>query len=291
MPLLLAQNILRHLAGLGVFTTAFGGGEPFLHPDLFEIASFARRVGIVPNITTRGHFINDQTAEACQVFGNIHLSCNSLSEAQSLTNAVRRLRNFRISPGINLLATKASLPDFPGIFNWCAREQISRVLILRYKTTAANSEMASHFSLSVEQELGLLPTIRKLARKHRLMPLIDCSLFPALAVHGPRHEDLIFYDVNGCQGGDAFISITVDGHFKPCSFWPESFGSVLHLTRQTWQTHDRLEHFRRRNRRSCGACALMEICRGGCRLESDTLCHRAGQPPVLGHAGAFPWRV
>lgn len=270
MPLPQAQSILRHLASLKVFTVAFGGGEPFLHPDLFEIAEYARTVGIVPNITTRGGLISETNVERCQVFGNLHLSAHSLTDLSGLANTIRLLQSCGVHPGLNFLVSRLSFPELPDIVKACKTFRISRLLCLRFKRTAHNAGASQELSLTREQELGFYPALRKSARQFGIVPLIDCSFFPALAIHRPDRRMLETADVNGCQGGNAFISITADGYFKPCSFWPEDFGPVLELTPEIWKNHPELSAFRGSRKSNCRDCQLEELCCGGCRLDSNS---------------------
>lgn len=280
-----AQSVLDALARLHVFTVAFGGGEPFLHPQLFEIAAYARAKGIVPNITTNGCHIDDANARRCAVFGNIHLSCHSVADLAILDAPLNRLRACGIQAGLNVLATSETLADFPAIFAWGQARGVARVLILKFKTTAANRP-SSPLRLSSGQEAGLLPLIKRLARKHRLMPLIDCSLFPALAVHQPPEQDVRFFDVNGCQGGNAFLAVMPDGQFKPCSFWPHTFGNVTELTPEGWFSNPGLVQFRKGRRHvACGQCHFLDLCNGGCPLEAEPLCQIHHRTAVAGLTG------
>ncbi|MCL2147288.1 MAG: radical SAM protein, partial [Synergistaceae bacterium] len=68
----MAKAVIDKLSDMGVFSLSFGGGEPALHPNIFEIAAYAREKQILPNITTNGLTMTEQFAEECSVFGNIH---------------------------------------------------------------------------------------------------------------------------------------------------------------------------------------------------------------------------
>ena len=48
------EQTLDDLAARGVFTVAFGGGEPILRDDLGELAKSARARGLLPVVTTSG---------------------------------------------------------------------------------------------------------------------------------------------------------------------------------------------------------------------------------------------
>jgi len=132
-------------------------------------------------------------------------------------------------------------------------------------------------ALEPSQERALIPLVRRLARRYGIMPMLDCSLFPALVRSRPKRRDLEFFDVNGCVGGHAILAITVDGQFKPCSFCATPCGDALGLTREEWVGNAALAAFRlARMRPSCTGCSYLDLCRGGCRVGEPFACEHAG---------------
>ena len=272
MPLDLARGIIDRLADMDVFTIALGGGEPFLHPRLFEITQYARDRGLVPNITTNGLHIDRRMAERCQVFGSIHLSCHNVSELTCLEEAACLLRKTGVDIGLNVLVSTETYPGLAAIWAWCAEQGISRILLLKFKLTGKNRD-SRDMALSPSQEQALVPLMRRLARKHPVMPMLDCSFFPALAWHRPKRKDIEFFDVNGCVGANAILAVTVDGRFKPCSFWPAPFGDALALDRNTWSEDPDLSEFRRsRLCNACSGCTYGDLCNGGCPVAVTPWC-------------------
>jgi radical SAM protein with 4Fe4S-binding SPASM domain len=266
MSLDLAKRILDHLASWGVFTVALGGGEPLTHPDVFAIAAHARKRGLVPNMTTNGVLLDVGLAAECSVFGNVHLSCHCTSELPRLAESVRALRGAGVTPGLNVLVSAGTFGQLDEIWAWARRQGIGQVLALKFKLTAQNRDRAD-LLLSVEQERAMLPAIGRLSRRYGVMPMLDCSLFPALAAGRPRRHTLEFFDVNGCLGGNAYLAVDVDGRYKPCSFWDKPFGDVLALERGEWVGNRKLRSFREsRIAPECGGCEYLELCNGGCRV-------------------------
>lgn len=277
MPLDEARRIIDLLAAMNVFTVALGGGEPLLHPHVFEIARYARDRAIVPNMTTNGLCIDAATAEACRVFGSIHVSCHDASELDRLTATFRQLRAAGIDPGLNLLVSGCTYDRLRDILKWCARQRVSRVLFLKFKLTE-NNRQCGDMILTREQERELLPIIRRQLRFSGIMPLLDCSFFPALAVHKPRKRDLERFDVNGCQGAAAYLAITVDGMVKPCSFCSDTVGGLELLNREAWVKSAALCAFRNGPRNEqCAKCNYSDLCNGGCRICRVQCCQDGGE--------------
>lgn len=268
----LAKSIIDKLAELNVFTVSFGGGEPLLYPHIFELAQYTRNKNIAPNITSNGVNIDYTVAKHCKVFASIHLSLHSIDDIEILEPAIKNLKKAGIIPGINLLLTEEICNELDKVFAWMSKMNITRVLALRFKITSVNEKYKS-MQLLTEQEKSLYPILKKLSRKYKILLMIDCSLFPTLAIHKPNKKELEQFDVNGCMGGNMYIAIDIDGSYRPCSFWPKTFGNVRELTFKEWQVNKDLIEFRKgKSNLICGNCNYGELCNYGCRLLKTQVC-------------------
>ena len=263
-----AKTVIDKLAELGVFSLSFGGGEPTLHPDVFEIAEYAREKQILPNMTTNGLTMTEHFAEKCAVFGNVHFSIHKLDDMNHIFSAARIYRKATGKrPGINLLLTTETVPHLDEILYEIKQADIRLVLFLRYKITAKNRDI---HNLCVDNELSYISVrLKQLQRANkRLMFLYDCSLFEVLAEN--NFSDINTYrkyDNNGCLGVNAYIAIDINGMYKPCSFWHESLGDVSDIDFYHWIHNPQLNKFRNmRKGESCKQCEFEELCVGGCRL-------------------------
>jgi len=68
------KRALDILAEMNVFHIALGGGEALERDDLFEIAEYARRKGLVPNLTVSGMGITPDIAQKMKIFGQVNVS-------------------------------------------------------------------------------------------------------------------------------------------------------------------------------------------------------------------------
>ena len=263
-----AEAVIDKLAELGVFSLSFGGGEPTLHSGIFELAEYARKKQILPNMTTNGLTMTKQFAEMCSVFGNVHFSIHKLEDMTHVFSAMRIYRKATGNkPGLNLLLTAETLPKLEEILYLARKSGVRKVLFLRYKTTSKNLDVQG---LGIEGELENLPSrFKKLNRANKqIIFLFDCSLFELLAENNFADINTYRkYDSNGCQGGNAYIAVDVNGMYRPCSFWDEAFGNVLDIDFEKWILNPKLNQFRNMKRdESCSCCEFLELCCGGCRL-------------------------
>jgi len=268
IPLERAKAVVDKLSELGLLSISFGGGEPTLYSHLFELAEYAREKNVLPNITTNALNMTDDLAEKFSVFGAAHFSIHTLADMAHVFPAIRMYRKLSGGdPGLNLLLTSETLPHLDEILSGARKSGVKKVLFLRYKITAKNVDVQE---LRVDDELKNLPNILKSLSwsNRRMMSLIQCSLFEELAENDAADIDTYRkHDLNGCQGGNAFIAIDINGMFKPCSFWHETMGNVLEIDFDNWISNPKLNAFREMRRGAeCAGCRFLELCNGGCRL-------------------------
>jgi radical SAM protein with 4Fe4S-binding SPASM domain len=268
-----AKTVIEKLSELGVFSLSFGGGEPTLHPEVFEIAAYAREKQILPNMTTNGLTMTEDFAKACSVFGNVHFSIHKPQDMSHVFSAMRVYRKATGNkPGLNLLITTETLPCLDVILFNARKSGVKVVLFLRYKTTIKNADTQE---LCLDNRLAELPERFKQLQQanKRLMFLYDCSLFEVLAENNFADTSTYYkYDNNGCLGGNAYIAIDVNGMYKPCSFWHEPFGNVSDITFENWIHSSELNEFRTMIRNEfCTRCEYIKLCVGGCRLLHDKI--------------------
>lgn len=263
-----AKRIIDNLAELSVLSVSFGGGEPTLYPYIIELAEYTRSKNILPNMTTNGLTMNDEFAKKCRVFGNVHFSIHKPSDIEIAFNAAKIYKkNTGKKAGLNLLITTETYPLLESIVRRANQSAFNKILFLRYKRTSKNTDIND---LPMDDMMPeVFEKLRTLSRKSRLMFLFDCSSLQELAYSKAVSVNMLKkVDANGCLGGNMYIAIDVNGNYKPCSFWNETFGDAEHLNFDNWMNNEKLIAFRNyRASSKCGDCEYMETCSGGCRLE------------------------
>lgn len=277
---------IDELAAAGVFHLALGGGESALLPWLGELLIHARSRGLWPNLTTSGLYDEDTLARVCGyaaqgLFGQINVSLDGLGPAYAAVRGVdgfaqadRALRALRARTprvGINVVLTKAGFADLEGLFRYARQQRLNEVEILRFKPAGRGARAGVYESLRCtdEQHQALLPTVLRLARRHRVRARLDCSLTPFVVHHRPAPRLLRWLSIYGCAGGDLLVAAKPGGSLAPCSFAPTVAASADGL-RAYWQEADAFPPFRtyRAAQAPCQSCEYLALCRGGCRVVS-----------------------
>ena len=113
-----------------------------------------------------------------------------------------------------------------------------------------------------------MPTILKLARKHRLRVRLDCSYTPMVTHHRSRAEVMRWLAIYGCAGGDLLVGAKASGMLTACSFAPPVERRVDGIG-DYWDEDGAFGPFRRWREAAaepCRSCDYLALCRGGCRV-------------------------
>ncbi len=281
---------LQILADAGVFTVAFGGGEPLSRPDLGALAREARRLGLTPVTTTSGLGLTPERARALRDFAQINVSIDGAEAAPGLqeklsTQAMRALALAQVPFGANVVVTRNSFDRLGSLVELVHRAGGREVQLLRLKP-AGRMTQENYLSLRLEaHHIDAFPG--RLQKLHEQTPLpirIDCALVPFLS-----HLDSLSAPASllerggilGCEAGRYLAGIDVAGALRPCSVAEESSAvsadtlttssawSDGPATLRAWRTVP--------SEGACANCRIQKVCRGGCKVVSSFL-GEAGQP-------------
>ena len=153
------------LAEMGVFHIALGGGEALERPDFFELASYVRACGIVPNLTTNGLLMTKETAAKCRI------SARSMSASMARTlreagqeddalagrvRAVDLLLEAGVNVGLNWVVTRQNFDQLTGVFSFAGHRGLTDVEFLRLKPTGRGKLDYFERRLTPAAEPGIL---------------------------------------------------------------------------------------------------------------------------------------
>ena len=299
----------------GVSTVALGGGEPLTRHDLPQIAAIARRLGLVPVLTTSGIGMTRERALGLREFAQINVSHDGVGEAYEAVRgfdgkahaerAIGFLRDAGIPTGVNVVLTSSSLPSLLATCDHAADLGAGEIQLLRYKPAGrADSASYDERRLTPEKVAQLWPLIAAIIEKKRLRVRIDCAMVPLLsasllAAVSDAPAALHALGVFGCEAAQHLGAMRVDGTLAGCSFFslaaPERPVALVSLRRSAddvgaaWDEGPDLAAIRAYHAAPdapCDACPLFSVCRGGCQIVS----RRAGPfapdpecPRVLAH--------
>jgi len=297
------KDVLKDLADFKVPAVLFSGGEPLVRPDVFELAAFARELGLHVVLSTNGTLIDAKTAQKFKdlQFAYIGISLDSANPcvhdefrgmkgafAKSL-NGFHHCKSVGQKVGLRLTLTRHTASDLDRIFELLEKEGIDRACFYHLCPAGRGKSLAA---LSAQEARVAIDTIFErtndmLKRGKRIEILtVDnhCDgpyLYLKMLREGhPRAEqvlEMIKWNGGGrYSSGVGIANIDFYGkvHADQFSMF-RSFGNVKERKfSEIWQDvsdpimaglKDRLPMLKGR----CGACKFKEVCGGSLRARAE----------------------
>jgi radical SAM protein with 4Fe4S-binding SPASM domain len=290
---------LDALARAGVFTVAFGGGEPTTREDIGDLADDARARGISPVLTTSGLGLTAEKAARLRSFAQVNVSYDGASAAYEAVRgfdgarhaeaAIEALARAGVPVGVNVVLTRATFGALEATLERARSLGAREAQLLRYKPAgrAASLDYLAR-RLTPEQGMALGPLLRRLATQPSggadtgFRIRIDCALVPFLSADPTIDAaTLARFGVLGCEAGDALVAVRVDGRVAPCSFAEPTLSVAGDLAKRE-HTDPEIARWRAWNAsppEPCASCALRSVCRGGCKVVARHLEGAHGSDP------------
>ncbi len=280
------ELLLDAMRDAGVFTVAFGGGEPTTRDDLAELAGAARARGITPVVTTSGLGLTDARLERLRAFEQVNVSYDGSGDtyarvrgfdgAGAAERAIERLAAVGVRVGVNVVLTRESFPRLRETLERARALGACEAQLLRYKPAgrAASLDYLAQ-RLTAAQGRAFADTLRALSQSlcadgtFRLR--IDCALVPFLSIDEEIAGDpgrLARFGVFGCEAGGALAAVTATGRVAPCSFAPATSLRGADLADGHEQDPDltRWRAWADDPPEPCASCPIRAVCKGGCKV-------------------------
>lgn len=285
-PFEVLEARLRAIAEAGVFTVAFGGGEPLSRPDLGELGAAARALGLTPVVTTSGIGLTPERAASLRSFAQVNVSYDGEADGYALVRgwdgartaerAMRLLAGAGVPFGVNVVLTRSTFPRLARTLERAEELGAREAQLLRYKPAGrARSPEYLAARLAKEQTQNLFPTLQAIAAERALSLRIDCALVPLLSASPLDPSVLARFGVLGCEAGRHLAAVRIDGLVAPCSFAAPSSTNALSSASSEgassgWDSDPTLTAFRSLHASEpCRSCSLRDVCRGGCRIVAE----------------------
>jgi Fe-coproporphyrin III synthase len=299
-----SKSFIRDLADFGVPVILFSGGEPLFRRDIFELARFARELGLRTALSTNGTLITDRTAAKIKNadFAEVGISLDGIGanndrfrgKKGAYEDALRGIRN-SISSGLRvslrLTITPSNYMDIPAIFDLVEREGVDRVCFyhLAYVGRASGSakDDLNHSQTRAVVDLICDRTVDLYQRGFNKEVLtVDnhadgVYLYLKLRKQDPARAEKALALLRANGGNNSGIRIgAVDelGNVHADQFWRHySFGNIRQRKfSDIWSdTSDPLMRGLK-NRKEllkgrCAGCRYVEICNGNLRVRAEAV--------------------
>lgn len=295
------EDLMRTFDALersGVFTVAFGGGEPTLRDDLGDLAVQAKKRGITPVVTTSGIGLTAAKVERLRELAQVNVSYDGVGDdyekvrgfdgANAAERAIKMLKAAGIKVGVNVVLTQETFENLSSTIARAKELGAVEAQLLRYKPAGRAASSLDYLAkrLRPEQALAFSQTLRELVSEHcgsDFSIRVDCALVPFFSADRELANDperLARFGIFGCEAGGALAAVRSDGRVAPCSFAGPTETRGEHIDDQDADAMlNQWRAYAAAPMEPCASCTLRNVCRGGCKIVSGFVDHAHGPDP------------
>ena len=299
-----ARIVLDDLAGFGVPSVLFSGGEPMMRPDIFELIEYAAANGLRTVISTNGTLITREIAQKIKQnkVSYVGISLDGIGKINdqfrgvtgAFDRAVAGIRNCQdagVRIGLRLTLTKRNVRDLERLFDFFETENIERACFYHLVPSGRGENIAkddlTHKQTREAIEIILTKTrqYKQAGRKTDILTVdnhVDgVYLYLKLKQEDPARADnvhkLLMWNGGGMYSSGVGIGcIDFHGKVHPDQFWghyelgnvrKRPFSKIWTDTSEPLLNglKDRQKNIKGR----CRLCQFFDICGGSLRVRAD----------------------
>lgn len=298
-----AMALIDHLAAYGAPVILFSGGEPLMHPRLFDYIERAVKGGCRAVLSSNGLLLNAESAARLKALGlsYIGVSLDGLAKNHDdfrqcpgafdkTVEAMRAARAAGLKVGLRLTLSRGNAADLPAIFELMEREGIPRVcfyhLVASGRGGNLSAETLSHAETRAAVDL-IIDKTRDLHSRGRPMEVLTVDnhadgpyLYLRLLREGQGERAAKTLELLKLNGGNSsgrgIAAVSWNGDVHPDQFWRNIvLGSVKDRPfAEIW--HDQSNEFlnRLKNKKEhvtgrCRRCSFLDVCGGNLRARAE----------------------
>ena len=270
--------LIDQIAELGRSILVLSGGEPLLRKDIFELASYGTKKGLIMTMGTNGTLIDSDAAKRIFDAGIRKVAISIDSSTPQVHDELRGVKgawnkaiegvNSCIRNGVgvqfNVTTTRQNYNDLDNIFAMANSLGVKSVHLFFLVPTGRGKNI---IDISPKMYEDLL-------RKVLSNPRDTLEVKPTCAPQFMRIAKEMNINMSrwsrGCIAGINYCRILPDGSVTPCPYLPVKVGNIRQVQfKDIWAKSEVLNALRNFDnlKGKCGLCQHRSIC-GGCRARA-----------------------
>lgn len=273
IPLMSLKRIIGEGMKLGVQEVALSGGEPLVHPDLYEVVSQCTRWGLKSKLYTSGIVDNDLTplsleqVERLRDLGLGKIIFSIYSHRRKVHNSITAHQTFdatlsalkvaarTIPTEIHFVPMRSNFRDLPGVLELARSVAVEKVSLLRFVPQGRGALIAEKEMMTFA-EYGELRSIIHSQKDQSVVVRIGAPL------------NFLELGWARCNAATDVVAIDFRGQIFPCEAfknfrWPSEEPNVLNVALETALERSTFLSAVRDNVRQDGACLAQRLVRLG----------------------------
>ena len=252
-------------AGIGVLNMVLSGGEPLLHPHIFDIIEYIRSKPMSCIIFTNGTLITEEVVKKFKEFSIVSVAL-SLDGATPETNdsfrgipggfektvkAIKMLKEAGIPVRINVCLHKGILDEFDDLLSLFKKWEITDYSVAPASYTGRLQE--PNFVITPEEYKKVLEQLKEYE-----------------SAKGAKNELPYVPQSINCGAGMNSLTIRSNGSVTLCSPFPDeiSLGNIRKDSiTEIWSNSEllcKIRHIDASESEMCRECRHIKVCQGGC---------------------------
>ncbi len=273
------KKIVDILAEKQVPFINFGGGEPLIREDLFEIADYATTKGLNVSMNSNGWLVDDESARRLKASGFKSVGISIDSAERSLHDDFRNMpgsfdRAIRALDALSAAGLKSTMSSvisrinhkhFRALLQLARDHRVSQVYLHNFKCSGRGFKNREDLDLSpAEWKQFYIEALRVKQETADLLISFDDPVIASL----PGYDEKSL--VNGSSCGKLSLNLRPNGDITPCGFMPLVVGNILKEDFDSiWYDSPVLQKLRNKEATGkCLDCGSFEKCLGGCTARS-----------------------
>ena len=299
------KHVLKDLKEFGIPALLFSGGEPLVRKDIFELADFAKSLGIRTTLSTNGTLITPAVAKKIKNSGFIYagISLDGIGSVNDFFRGKRGAFKKTVSgirncidagqrAGLRLTLTKHNYECLEDIFDFIEREGLERACFYHLAYSGRGNRISTD-DLTHRETRDAVLKIMKIARnfsenkKGIEVLTVDnhvdgILIYLSLLKENKQNQAQDVLDMLKWNGGGLYSSgvgvadIDFTGNVHADQFWMHySFGNVRERKfSDIWMDEtDQLMHYLKHKKKyikgKCKHCKWLNQCGGSLRVRAD----------------------
>jgi radical SAM additional 4Fe4S-binding domain len=255
------------------------GGEPFLHPEIIKILTYAERSGYWTNVLTNGLLLDEKKIEALlAIHARLRLSLYSANKStheyfcgegtfDPLKEAIRRLRENEIYFGVGMPVFKENVGDIKDTVRFALDAGCSFIRIF----PAAKYYRAKDVEIDVSLIEEILSSIVEATIEHRAE--IDLESTASMRIPNP----IEMLTTRRCTAGCNYYHVDSEMMIHPCPYISDDgpikiikFNDSHDFDAMNASMDGYFERLAETLEGACRSCEYITTCVGGCLSEKTT---------------------
>ena len=227
-----AKKIISKIASEGIEKVRFTGGEPLLHPNLFELLSFAKSKGLETMLNTNASLLTKaKCKELAKNTDSVLVSVHSLSLNSKVVENVKELAKKNLFPKAATILTKENISSLEKFHAIIQKLPFSQWVLLRQIPNSLNKNPVSRQDMEkAVEKITVFNSERKKDERFLIENALPFCCWKPEKVSkvslGGIHED-----------GHSSLFVNCFGEIKPSYFLDVDLGNALENSfMDSWQS-------------------------------------------------------